>query len=280
VPGLPAAFMSYARFNDEHDDGQLTLFRQRLAAEVRAQTGQEFPIFQDRDIAWGQNWQHRIDEALDTVTLLVVIITPGFFASTACREETARFLRRERKLGRDDLILPVYYISAWEMDDPAVRDRDELARELASRQYADWRELRFEPVASPLARKAIAQLASRLRTAARQPADAPAPARPAARPGHHAVPPPASTLPATAPSHLIRTLTDHTGGVYGVAFSPDGTHLATTSHDSTARLWDIATGRAIRTLTGHTDRVYGVAFSPDGTLLATASYDNTARLWA
>jgi hypothetical protein len=37
VPGLPAAFMSYARFNDEHDDGQLTLFRQRLAAEVRAQ---------------------------------------------------------------------------------------------------------------------------------------------------------------------------------------------------------------------------------------------------
>ena len=32
-------FMSYARFNDEHDDGQLSRFRERLAAEMRAQTG-------------------------------------------------------------------------------------------------------------------------------------------------------------------------------------------------------------------------------------------------
>ena len=51
----PAAFMSYVRFNDQHDDGQLTQFRERLAAEVRVQTGEEFAIFQDRnDIAWGQ----------------------------------------------------------------------------------------------------------------------------------------------------------------------------------------------------------------------------------
>ena len=54
----PAAFMSYVRFNDQHDDGQLTQFRERLSAEVRVQTGEEFLIFQDRnDIAWGQNWQ-------------------------------------------------------------------------------------------------------------------------------------------------------------------------------------------------------------------------------
>src|ERR1700722_12980976 len=128
VPGDPAAFMSYARFNDEHDDGQLTLFRQRLAAEVRAQTGLEFPIFQDRaDIAWGQNWQQRINDALDTVTLLIAIITPAFFASTPCRDEVTRFLQRERKLGRTDLILPVYYIRARQIENPATRDSDELA---------------------------------------------------------------------------------------------------------------------------------------------------------
>ena len=170
VSGGAAAFMSYVRFNDQHDDGQLSQFRERLAAEVRAQTGEEFAIFQDRnDIAWGQNWQQRIDEVLDAVTLLLVIITPSLFRSPPCRAEFHRFLDRERALGRADLILPVYYIGAREMDDPAVRESDEMAAVLASRQFADWRELRFEPFTSPLVRKSVAQLASRMRNAFWQP---------------------------------------------------------------------------------------------------------------
>jgi WD40 repeat protein len=64
-----------------------------------------------------------------------------------------------------------------------------------------------------------------------------------------------------------------------VAFSPDGTTLATASTDRTARLWEAATGTCRTTLSGHTDQVLGVAFSPDGTTLATASTDRTARLW-
>ena len=142
MPDGPAAFMSYVRFNDQHDDGQLSQFRERLAAEVRAQTGQGFAIFQDRnDIAWGQNWQQRIDETLDEVTLLLVIITPSLFLSPPCRAEVTRFLDRERALGRADLIMPVYYISARQLDDLALREADEIATVLASRQFADWREL-------------------------------------------------------------------------------------------------------------------------------------------
>ena len=66
-----------------------------------------------------------------------------------------------------------------------------------------------------------------------------------------------------------------------MAFSPDGTLLATASYDRTARIWDLTgTAPATRaTLEGHTDWVRGVAFSPDGTLLATASDDGTARIW-
>jgi F-box protein 11 len=102
VAGEPAAFMSYVRFNDKHDEGQLSLFREQLEREVRTQTGKEFPIFQDRaDIAWGQNWRRRIDTALDAVTVLLVIVTPGLFSSRECRKEITRFRERERKLGRD-----------------------------------------------------------------------------------------------------------------------------------------------------------------------------------
>jgi F-box protein 11 len=160
----PVAFLSYVRFDDEHEDGQLSQFRARLSAEVRLQTGVDFPIFQDRnDIAWGQHWQTRVEETLDTVALLIPVVTPSFFRSPACRDECTRFLDRERQLGRQDLILPVYYVGTPELDDAARRDADDLAQTLSMRQYADWRELRFEPMTSPVVRRAIAHLASRLR---------------------------------------------------------------------------------------------------------------------
>jgi hypothetical protein len=163
MAGQPAAFMTYVRFDDLHDGGQLTRFRELLAAEVQAQTGREFAIFQDRnDIAWGQNWQRRIDETLDDVTVLLVVVTPSLFRSAASRSEAARFLERERALGRDDLIMPIYYISTPVLDDPVLRETDELAAIISSRQVADWRELRFEPSTSPLLRKSVAQLARRI----------------------------------------------------------------------------------------------------------------------
>jgi WD40 repeat protein len=81
------------------------------------------------------------------------------------------------------------------------------------------------------------------------------------------------------PSRLSRTLTGHTRGLTQIAFSPDGTLLATGSKDNIARLWDTATGAPIRTLAGHKHPVTGVAFSPNGSLLATGSSDMTARLW-
>ena len=77
----------------------------------------------------------------------------------------------------------------------------------------------------------------------------------------------------------INVLKGHESAVRSVAFSPDGTRLATGSYDSTARLWDASTGKELAVLKGHEFRGTSVAFSPDGTRLATGSSDNTARLW-
>lgn len=162
----PVAFMSYVRFDDEHEMGRLTEFRKRLSAEVRMQTGEEFSIFQDRnDIQWGQHWKERIEESLDDVTFLIAILTPGFFMSPACRNELQQFLKREKKLKRNDLILPIYYVNCPLFSDEAKRATDKLAQVIADRQYADWREQRFEPLTSPQVGKILEQLAVQIRDA-------------------------------------------------------------------------------------------------------------------
>ena len=162
----PVAFMSYVRLDDEHEEGRLTLFRERLSGEVQMQTGEQFPIFQDRnDIKWGENWKRRIEDGLDASAFLIPIITPSFFNSPACRAELTRFLERELALGRDDLVLPVYYVDCPLLNDSVQREKDELAIAVAAHQWADWREFRFEPLTAPEVGRRLAALGQQVRDA-------------------------------------------------------------------------------------------------------------------
>ena len=81
-----------------------------------------------------------------------------------------------------------------------------------------------------------------------------------------------------ASPHLIASLEGHTREVNSVAFSPDGSRLASGSWDRTVNLWDVATERQIATFSAGIELgVFSVAFSPDGKILAIAAYQ--LSLW-
>jgi len=67
--------------------------------------------------------------------------------------------------------------------------------------------------------------------------------------------------------------------ILAVAFSPDGTRLASGSTDTTVRLWDTTGDRDPMTLQKHTGPTNVLAFSPDGKMLASGSTDKTVQLW-
>ncbi len=64
-----------------------------------------------------------------------------------------------------------------------------------------------------------------------------------------------------------------------VAFSPNGSILASASSDKTIRLWDVDTGSELSVLRGHSNDVNSIAFSPDGKSLISGSDNGIVRLW-
>ena len=80
-------------------------------------------------------------------------------------------------------------------------------------------------------------------------------------------------------SQIVREFPDHTRAPYKIAFSPDGSLLASASDDFTVRIWDMETGQTIRTIR-NAHEAGAVAFSPDGTLIAFSIWGEGIQVWA
>jgi WD40 repeat protein len=75
---------------------------------------------------------------------------------------------------------------------------------------------------------------------------------------------------------LVADLRGHTDTVHSALFNPDGTLVATSSSDQTARLWSVSSGIDVTVLGGRGGTVTSATFSPAGRRELTAD-GNTAR---
>ena len=77
----------------------------------------------------------------------------------------------------------------------------------------------------------------------------------------------------------VKRLRAHRGYILRCCLSPDAQTLATTSCDSTVKLWNVRDFSLTNTLAGHERWVWDCAFSADSSFLVSASSDAQARLW-
>ena len=71
----------------------------------------------------------------------------------------------------------------------------------------------------------------------------------------------------------------HSQQIRGIAWSPDGKHIASASYDNTVRVWEVTEGGHVYVYLGHFSAVYTVAWSPNGKFIASAGYDQTVQVW-
>jgi CheY-like chemotaxis protein len=158
----PLAFLSYTRKDDEFFGGYITAFRKMLENAVHVVSGEEtFQVFQDIEgIVIGENWRKKLSAVLQESSFFMPMLTPLFFNSGPCREEVTEFRAHEEKMKRDDLILPLYFLTSAKIEKDEEKEKDSIAKLLASRQMSDWRENANVPLQEPAARQAVLKLAN------------------------------------------------------------------------------------------------------------------------
>jgi Tol biopolymer transport system component len=162
----PIVFISYARSDTTIDEQWLSKFRKHLQQALYDQTGGlNSHIEQEHlHVTWGSKWAEHMEEGPEQAIFLVPVITPGFFDDDACKEECEGFLQRETAMGRDDLIIPMYYETFAPMNDPSRLDdrRRRLVEQLNDHTPVEWRHMSGDPISASHVQAQVQEMARRI----------------------------------------------------------------------------------------------------------------------
>jgi hypothetical protein len=166
-------FFSYSREDDEAFKGTLSALRDAIQRELSAQLGRSktnFRLWQDQEaIVPGRLWESEIKTAIEQAVFFIPIVTPRAVTSHYCKFEFEAFLAREHSLGRNDLVFPVLYMRVPALENEAQWRNDPVLSIIGSRQYVDWRPLRYLDIDTAAIREAIGHFCDKIVDALREP---------------------------------------------------------------------------------------------------------------
>jgi hypothetical protein len=170
-------FFSYSRDDDDDSRGALSELRDCIQRELRGQLGRSrtsLRLWQDKQaIAPGKLWEGEIKAAIEQSVFFIPIVTPTAVRSQYCKHEFDAFLARERALGRDDLVFPIYYIRVPGLEDEEIWKPDPVLKTIGERQWTNWRDLRLLDMQDKRVRAAIAEFCAKLAETLQRPVASP-----------------------------------------------------------------------------------------------------------
>lgn len=155
-----ALFWSYAHADNVGDRGRLLALAEHIRLEFSLIHGTDVELFVDEDsLRWGDLWRERIEEALDSSTFLVPVLTPRYFQRAECRRELMDFYGQAQSRGLTRLIMPILYTPVPGLDETSP---DELLSLSSRIQYFDWTSLRLADPESERYRTAVSDVVTML----------------------------------------------------------------------------------------------------------------------
>lgn len=155
-------FLSYRHSDNDYLDDAITQLVEEIAKSYEFLYGNTLDVFIDKkSIEWGQDWQRELDRRIESCSIIMPAVTPGYIKSEACRKELFAF--NDKIAARPNCrIMPLIWQNA-----ELMQNYDDMAIAILNRyQYENVEDLRGVDPKNPQYRNRIEALARRIHSSA------------------------------------------------------------------------------------------------------------------